>query len=261
MMVEYTWSEYLASLDDAKSHGSAYGYEFTDNESWDSAMAKMTHGDDKHVSKADALLDKLSDVSEGVPVREWTPSPMGAYPVVPEFLSGMPTCMRSLSPAGELAPLKVVVSTTSSGGLDLETLRRRGVAVLALVMKLQTIRPVDLYVLVEGNDCKQGRRQNLFQMIRLDTRPLSIAHTCFALANAGFARQLTYAHMHRYHSWDGAWPPAYKSSAYESIVRQECNMTPDDLWIRSSHTSDTLLRDSVKWVNTQIAKYTSGEND
>lgn len=259
MKVEYTWSEYLASLPAASARAHYAGGDWTDGESFDSALRKMAMGDDTYAHMADALLDKLSDLAEGVPQREWTPAPYGAFPCVPEYLAGMPTNMRAMSPSGELSPVKVVVSTTCSGGLDKETMTKRGVTVLALVMKLQQIRPVELYVLVEGND--ENRKDNLFQLIKLDTKPLSIAHACFALANVGFARALTYTHMKHYHGWGGDWPRAYRTSQYESIVRHECEMSPEDLWIRSAYSTDVLLREPVKWVNTQLTKYSQQRED
>lgn len=255
MMVEYTWSEYLRSL--PATHASVIGEgSWTDGETFESALRKMEYGDDTYASMADALLDKISDLTEGVPQREWTPGPYGAFPVVPEYLTGMPTCMRAMSPSGELSPVKIVVSTTCSGGISAETMTKRGVAVLALVMKLQQIRPVELYILAEGNGSKA---RNLFQLVKLDTKPLSIAHTCFALANVGFARALTYPHMIHYFDWDGRWPDDYRTAGYETIVRTECGMTPTDLWINSAYATDQLLRDPVKWVNNQLHKYTNME--
>lgn len=266
MMKEYTWSEYLESLAPCAGSGWAKesGSDWTDGESFETAKYKMANGDDSYAHMADALLEKISDLAEGVPVREWSPSPIGAYPVVPEFLTGRPDCMRVMSTTGELSPVKIVISTTCSAGLDKETMTRRGVAVLALVMKLQQIRPVELYVLVEGNGGYKGDR-NVFQMIKLDTKPLSIAHACFALANVGFARALTYVHLREYHNWDGEWPRDYNSSgrgSYGAMVRRECQMTPEDLWIPSSYLSDSkLINDPVGWVNEQLARYSGGETE
>ena len=257
MKLEFSWSEYLESLRGAVS-ASRSASDWTDGESWTSAMHKMAYGDDTYAAMADKLLDEIAEVSEGIPVREWNPSPMGAYAVVPEFIMGFPTCMRTIAPSGELSPVKIVVSSTCSGGIDKSTMTKRGVAILALVRKLQMLRPVELYILVEGNDEKES--DNLFQLIRLDTKPLSVAHACFALANVGFARQLTYAHMHHYHGWHGDWPRSYRHSDYEAIVRRECEMSPEDLWIKSSHMFDSLLADNpVAWVNQQIARYSKTE--
>lgn len=256
MIETYTWGEYLASLPAARSSAKYSGGDWTDGETFASALAKMAHGDDTYASLADQLLDRLNDVTEGVPMREWTPCPYGAYPVIPEFLAGHPACMRVMSPSGEPAPVKIVVSTTCSGGTDKQAMTERGAAILALVQKLQAIRPVELYVLVEGNDEKVG--DNLFQLISIDTKPLSIAHACFALANVGFARTLTYTHMRHYHDWVGNWPRSYHHADYESIVRTECQMAPDDLWIRSAHLLDALMRDPVSWVNAQLARYGTG---
>lgn len=252
-VVEFTWGEYLATLPAAASHSLARGDSWTDHETFDSALRKMTHGDDAYAPMADALLDKLADLAEGAPVREWAPSVMGAYPVVPEAIMGLPLCMRQLSPAGELSPVKIVISSTCSAGVDKKIMTQRGVAILALLQKLQAIRPVELFILVEGNEGGSG---NLFQMIKVDTKPLSIAHACFALANVGFARGLTYAHMHQYHDWNGAWPANYGERGYDALVREAVDMTPEDLWIQSSYLTDSLLTsDPVAWVNRELARF------
>jgi hypothetical protein len=125
-------------------------------------------------------------------------------------------------------------------------------------MKLKAVRPVELSILVEG-DFGSGRG-NLFQLITVDTKPLSIAHACFALANVGFARQLTYSQMRRYHSWTGRFPESHNTSGYDALVRRHCEMTPQDLWIRSAHLSDPLVtRDPVAWINRELQKFSGAE--
>jgi hypothetical protein len=256
-VVEFTWGEYLASLPAAAERSLAHGGSWTDFETFDSALRKMTHGDDAYAAMADELLDKLADLSEGAPVREWAPGAIGAYCVVPEAIMGLPQCMRQLAPAGELSPVKIVISSTCSAGVDKRVMTERGVAILALLQKLQAIRAVELYILVEGNE---GGAGNLFQMIRVDTKPLSVAHACFALANVGFARGLTYAHMHHYHGWNGSWPAEYGRAGYNALVREAVDMTPEDLWIPSSYMTDSLLsRDPVAWVNRHLARFSGGE--
>lgn len=251
-VVRYTWGEYLASLPDAKEKSWSSGGIWTDNETFDSALAKMANGDDTYAEMANKLMDRLTDLSEGVPVREWTPNVMGAYAVIPEVITGMPLCMRSFSHSGESQPLKVIVSTTCSGGIDCETMTKRGVAILALVQKLRMVRPVELIILVEGNVKGRG---NLFQLITVDL-PLSVAHACFAMANAGFARVLTYAHMHKYFHWNGGWSEGFRSSGYDKNVREACGFADEDLWISAAYLHDSeLINNPLAWVNKQLAKY------
>ena len=248
----FTWGEYLASARTARLSSRHVAAEWTDYETFDSALGKMANGDDAYAPMADKLLDEIMDLAEGSPVREWTPGVMGAYAVIPEAIMGFPQSMRALSPAGELSPVKIVVSTTCSAGIDREIMTRRGVAILALLMKLQAVRPVELSILVEG---EMNGRGNLFQLITVDTKPLSIAHACFALANAGFARQLTYSQMRRYHDWRGKFPEAHNTPGYDALVREHCEMTPEDLWIRAAHLSDPMIDNPVAWVNRELARF------
>src|SRR4029450_10054823 len=76
---------------------------------------------------------------------EWHSSVAGAFPSVPDFLAGIPECMRRrVVQPNELTPLTVWICTTSSGGVEFEDLQRRGVAVLALAMALANARPVEI---------------------------------------------------------------------------------------------------------------------
>lgn len=254
---KYTWGEYLEALPACKSISVAEGGDWTDGESFTSALRKMTHGDDAYVPMADKLLDKIGDLAEGLPVRQWTPSPCGAYGIVPEAIMGLPTPMRTMAPSGDLSPVNIIVSTTCSGGIDKATMTKRGVAILALLQKLQAIRPVELSILAEGGSSMHG---NVLELIQIDTKPLSIAHACFALANVGFARGLTYAHMEKYHGFNGRWPADYRTDRYGGIVREALDIRSEDLWIQSSHLTDSkLTSDPVAWVNEQLARYGASE--
>ena len=46
----------------------------------------------------------------------------------------------------DASPVAVWVDLTCSGGFSAKDMEKRGTAILALVMKLKAIRPVDLYL-------------------------------------------------------------------------------------------------------------------
>ena len=120
------------------------------SKSWDNgiyhdlAVVLAKRGDDSFVSHAEALLEKIEGEVDSH--AEWVPSIYGAYPVVPEFLAGSPSSMWRGTRPSDASPVAVWVDLTCSGGFSAKDMEKRGTAILALVMKLQAIRPVDLYL-------------------------------------------------------------------------------------------------------------------
>lgn len=229
--------------------------------SYDQHLIFMANGDARYVAKAEALLDKIARVANGVPEVAWESSPVGAYPIVPEYLAGHPMPMRCNQESETLAPISIYVATTCSGGITQEELMARGVAVLALVLKLQRIRSVNLYVTCET----AGKRtsDDYIQVIPIHSKPLSIAHATYALTSAGFVRRLTYACAKEFSGSDYVhWSYNYhklggsdRSPAYESWIRKQLDMTPEDLYIFPSYLGDLSTTDPVAWVNSQLARY------
>jgi hypothetical protein len=214
--------------------------------SYEQVCQTITKGDDAQVPRATLLLEKMLLTSNEVPVRQWVASPMGAYPVVPDFLSGMPTPMRVIEMTeDDSTPLKVWVDITSSAGVSLEELEARGIAILALILKLQTVRPVDLVL------CCGTQSENCGLVIHWPTRPLDLATTCFALSNGAFARYAVYG-LIRQHT--GSYLGGLLGSV--EAMREFFFIPEKDLVVPSAHLFDEVMRtDPVKWVNQQLEKY------
>jgi hypothetical protein len=257
------YESYAAFVAEAKSNKTARKNYSRESSSWyggidyATAVALAESGDESFVSRAQDLMDQLDAVSEGAPVRTWTPSPFGAYPVVPEYLAGHPECMRNLSASGEQSPVALYVATTCSAALSAEQMLARGTAILALVLKLQQIRPVELYLLAETHGRTDG---DYLQIIPVDSKPISLAHACFGICHVGFARHLTYALAYAHDGFNGQWPNSRgdgetPKSAYVAKLREIMGMGPDDLYIKSIHALDPMPSNPVAWVNEQLARY------
>lgn len=252
-----SWSDFVHAVSQADVVGAESASTSWAGLDYETALEYAKTGDERLVERAQALLDKLESVEDGIPTRQWSASPYGAYPCVPDYLAGMPDCMRTIAPTGDIAPIGIYCSTTSSGCIDTISMQKRGTAILALVLKLQQIRPVELYLTAElgSYDCSS------FEIIPIDSKPLSLAHACYALTSAGFARQLTYSYARAKLGSTGRWPIGftygYESATYERCFREACGLSGDDMHIGAIHAHDALLADPIKWVNQQIVRYSA----
>ena len=224
--------------------------------SYQTALDLATSGDDTLVSQAQLLFDAL-EAQLDTPQGEWTASPIGAYPIVPEALAGLPDCMRRrVEVSNDHAPVTVYVSTTCSASVDAEAMLKRGVAILALVMKLQAIRPVKLVLLAELHGSSDGQ---CIQAIEVNSQPLDLATACYALTAVGFARHLTYSLARELDGFNGSWPNSYHGggSRWERHIREYLDMQEQDLYIGAARSWDEALSNPVAWVNAHIQRFTN----
>ena len=251
-----TYSDFLKVAEE-HSRPEDFRTSFFGNETREETIRYARYGNEALVENANKLMDKLDSVCGGVETSQWEPSPCGAYPIVPEYLNGSPTCMRQMLPCGELSPVKIYVCTTSSALVSAENLRKRGIAILALVMKLQAIRPVELYVTAETD----GNGGDVIQVIPIESKPLSLAHATYCLTSAGFARRLTYGIAYGKYACMGGWGTMYDrlGSGYPEWLKGQLGCGPSDLYIKSANCDDDMLSDPVAWVNRELERF-RGEN-
>jgi len=228
---------------------------FVGHMEFETARLKTLQGDDSYVAEAEKLLDLL-DASVETPHAEWVGSVYGAYPIVPEFLAGSPTPMRHRQNVeGDNSPITIYVSTTCSAGISTETMLKRGVAILALVLKMQQIRPIELCLLAETHGRTDGE---YLQVIPIITKPVDISVAAFTLCHVAFARQLTYGAAIRDDKFNGSWPNTYNGGGapWEAHVREALGMAEQDLYIGSARMWDDMITKPVEWVNAQVKRFT-----
>ena len=99
-------------------HGANVGYSWTSGESYAQSLKLAETGDLSLVPLAKSKLLKVSSQLE-VEYPTWTPSPFGAYPIVPEAIMGLPTPMRQLTrQLSDVSGIKLFFSTSPSGTLS-----------------------------------------------------------------------------------------------------------------------------------------------
>lgn len=224
-------------------------------DSFSQLMERTIHGDERHIHQAQAYLDQIQDELE-IPKPQWSPSPFGAFPSVPAFLSGEIDCMRHLiSDPDASAPVRVFFDPTSSAVIDAKDLQKRGSAALALTMALAQIRPVELWTFSDLD--AHGDGMSLIS-VKIQTAPLMLSEACFALCNPGYARGLTYGLAEVRMGFQGMWGfGEYCSDAVEreALLREALGAAPLDVVIPGISYQDELVKDPVGFIKRELARH------
>jgi hypothetical protein len=136
-------------------------------------------------------------------------------------------------------------------------MQKRGAAILALLLKLQQVRPIQLYLLTELHGKRDGWH---YQLIRIESQPLAVGVAAFALCNVGFARHLTYDYARKVDSFNGSWPTDYHNKQSYRVNRAaRLNLTDNDLMIEEAHVNDKLITQPINWLKEQLTRFASLE--
>lgn len=234
-------------------------------------------GDERNVAAAQAMLDKFSAELELTTVADEA-TVAGCYPVVAEFLSGEPECMRLPSAShSESAPLSIFVDLTCSATIRPEQMRQRGIAVLAAVLALSARRPVTLEVgcVMGAHKSADGLGKDRVSMVSavLDTAPLDLATAAWVLSDVAAARRLMYGASLLMHEFDGNWPRfrgagygAVESDAHCARVRELLDLPGETLYVPAvSNTDDgnyaEVFKSPITWVESIVRRFGGAVRD
>lgn len=241
------------------------GNSWYNNETEADTLRMTETGNTRLVPEAELLLAQLDSVIE-TPRLAWERAPAGAFCCVPDVLAGLPTPMRrQVHTNDERAPITILIDTGSSGGISAETLKKRGIVALALVMALSRVRPTTLYQLDVGSGPGDGTGETVLTT-KINTSPLDLATACYLLTSAGFARGLVYTLEERLNGNSGGWPKDYNyhggPNVYYEKLKLRLGFDPiKTLIIPASRLNDALLKDSLKWIEKQIRHFTEEEEE
>ncbi len=226
---------------------------------YDETIERAIHGDESYVSRAEKLISQLDVAVPETKAFKVVHSPYGGRVNMGDWLAGTPTPMRRrVRSNSEYAPIKIVVSTTTSAGISESTIEKRGCTILALLLKLQQVRPIQLYLLTELHGRTDGWH---YQLVRIESQPLAIGVAAFALCNAAYQRHLTFQYAQHFDNFNGFWPNDYYSSGYSERRAERLGLTEQDLVIKEAHIFDDLVQEPLKWLQAQLAKYTHAEGE
>ena len=162
---------------------------FFGGDTFSSAVEKALYGDDRCVAEAERMIEGFTVSAPDTAMFKTVRSPFGGRVSVSDYLAGSPTLMRRrVKQVSDVAPVKMVVSLASSWTIPAKEMTRRGTAVLALLMQLQKVRPVELFLLLEvaGTDRNDGAGPAHYQLIRVESKPLNISVVAYAICHVGY---------------------------------------------------------------------------
>jgi len=220
------------------------------------ALEHILTGYQAGTNRARELFDQLTDAMPETARPSWDLSVAGQFPCVPAYLAGVPDCMyRRDSRKTDSAPLRVFASIGVSGGITAADAERRGAAVLALCMKLEAVRPVELYLYSDMG----GSGYACTPIVRVQTQPLDLASASYAMANIATLRRICFRFVdyHTNNLWQGGWAwdldPSH--SVARDATRAAVGATADDLVIPAMYVDDPCVTTPVEWINRQLNRY------
>lgn len=222
--------------------------------SFDQALTKLINGDRSGLDKAQSIINQMIDAQLFSIGRPSIVSDMvGFMPNVPNAIMGQPNDMFRIVEDEDTtltSPLRVFVETTVSAGLTHDELISRGVAVLAFVLAMNTMRSVELYTASFGrihSDKEHGA------IVRIPTNPIDLDRAVYMLAGVGFCRQLMFTTV----SYQAKYTNSH-SIPFGRNCRDICKCEPHDVLLEGGHLSDTLmLNDPITWVKQMIKKHSA----
>ena len=234
---------------------------------WEKALDKLQNGDDKLTKEASKIIDQMNDdniLSLGRSII--TSEIVGFMPNVPAVLAGIPNNMFAKSPIeteDKLAPLSIYIDTSVSAAISNDEILKRGVSVLAFVMAMHTVRPIDLYVTSTWSFGKNsGTGCNV---VKITTAPLDLARATWILTAKEYVRRFSFA-VSKYicdaYDFTDAMPPGWHDYSYcgphwEACLRKLLNINPHDVVIGGgSIFNDSMRSDPVSWVREMIKDHT-----
>lgn len=220
-------------------------------------MNIMLNGDETHVAKAQAIVDKLSLEIE-TPKREWYREVYGYYPDIPAYIQGQPQNMwMQRRTNDERTPIHLYVGLTSSAMIPNSKLIERGAAIAAFCMAMANIRPVIITPFVCLSSTSRSR--NMLISWNISTQPMVLSEV-MSLTRPEVTRYIGIeACRHQFGQVAARDPGFHRDSWDEAKMREHLGASPDDLYLPPIYGNDPLLDDPVRWIQENVAKFTSGE--
>lgn len=223
------------------------------NHSHDSALAAASKGNPSCNDEIASLVDKVS-VELPSTQDAWVNDVAGVCPVVPMAIAGLPDNMLRLEQQETSGvPLRIFVSVCLSAGCSERIVRKRGIAINALLQAVSARRPVELMIFGDMG----GSGYLVTPVIRVQAMPLDQSTLTGALTDEKFLRVLMFAYAHSHARWQGqwAWDLQPTSSRAQQLTREALNANPDDLLIYGAFLSesDLIIKDPLAWVQQQVA--------
>lgn len=223
-------------------------------------------GDSRLVTRAEQLVDKFTNIDIDLQAYKWDASPMGAFPVIPEYLSDRPDSMRiRRKQFSDLSPIHVYVGSSISSGMGYQLMTVRGMAVTALLMLLERFRPVKLSLWEDSGTTVPGEKACI-STVEIGTSPWSIAQVAFLISSATFSRNVMYSMATNMEGLGTSFPNFYLewggekgSPKYINWLREYVGAEETDLFVPAGFFPE-MAADPEKWVHDKLTMLTGRED-
>lgn len=232
---------------------------------WDVSVQQVREGDLSGVAASDKLLESIEAQTLMTKVWRNRLDVVGGAPCVPAFLAGQPYNMRRRERvAVEQGPLTILASLELSADISIETMRKRGAAILALVRLLSNSRPIDLWACCSIGNFNPKTAAHV--AIKIDTAPLDLARAAHVLTDCSVTRGLCYGLGEQLLNeklgcrgeWSGDWAygdvSEYRRTARDNFV-SVLNPSSEAIWIAAAHSNDPMVNNPVEWLKTMLHKH------
>lgn len=180
---------------------------------------------------------------------------VGGAVSVGSYLAGAPNCMLRTKPAeadiSSFVPCRVFLPMDSPGSFDPEHLRIYGSVCLSLVLKLQTLRPVELYTYSIGRYSTGGFSYRGTK-VKLGTTPMDLSSALSFVTRPCLQRALIYSEQDfRATGIRGRHPGSglYRNNIYNALDAQSSDIV---LPIISYSEFSQIRKNPVDWIQNRI---------
>lgn len=227
-------------------------------------LQKMDGGDDDLTGKAESMfakaLETILPMTEGLSPTLDT-NVVGFTPNVGAYLAGEPLNMWRMEQAPAPGMIRLVVDLVCWSETTLETKLKLGTAAAAFAYAIQTIRPLELWVVCssqswtkdnlkqpDGSTKRFGRTMTTYH--KVNTKPLDVSRLALVMAHPGVSRRLYGITQHHEDHSERVYAsyPAYS----DRTVAEQMNMEfgEDDIIIPGIRPGDcaAIDKDPLKWM-------------
>jgi hypothetical protein len=251
----------------SRAHANGNNKNWNGGVKYDAALSHMRTGDLAGVPASDKLLDSIESQTYLTQAWRTRHDVVGGVPDVPAYLAGVPMNMRRRERVRiEQGPISIFASMELSGGIPADIMRKRGIAILALVRLLANSRPVELFACCSAGDAGYGAHV----ICRIDTAPLDLARAAHVLTAPCVTRGLGYAACGQIasdelgKSWRGTWAydrhQIYLSNA-RAVLTGAIDPNAEALLIPAAHLNDPAVNNPTKWLAEMLAQYGGLESE
>lgn len=247
------------------------GRDFIAGHTLESAIDKLQEGSMEHMEQVQAILDKL-EVSDMITnnMKMLESSIAGFVPNIPAYLAGQPETMFDIVESdikSVQSPIKVVIHTSVGAWLSERNVISRGTSVIAFVMAMNLMRPVDLYCVHASSLHAAGSTSQVWgTCVKVASRPMDLARAIWMLTSPAYPRGLGIGAVYRLSEYSSPYadniPFAFgqgDDEKYISGMRKILNLDNTDIFISRALNrygdNMEMINDPIAWVNKMVREH------